>query len=433
MSPFTQTTGMKPIQISESVWYSPEYHFLFSCGGNEKKATENLQKYVASSGIRTVASRAVNGNGCEDSLLPHPSTLQRSLKTLTVELTSACNLGCSYCYLFGSGRLENQQSCSTSRHATTGNILHRISCSIEETCQPELTIQFIGGEPLLNFSTLIILLAEIRKVARRHSKQVHLQIITNGTLLTKKVWDVLEDYEVEVLLSLDGPAAIQNVLRPLRNGGETSDLILRNIRGHEAKTSILFMLCKQTTGLTKNLKWFLDRGFHAVSFNYVYTADPTVALTRQDLDNILADIDNHKDFYANNFRHIRNFRRFAESFPISRPRLCACNAGQNYAALGIDGEYYLCQRGFGIKSLRLDDMRKESSPHKLHSVLEDRYCSQCWARHICGGLCWFNPLFWPDDYRELRCYFTRELIKRVGHTFFIDRKDSFGYASTETC
>jgi len=425
---------MKSVQIFSPIWYAPDYHLFFSCPGDEEVAEGDLEKYIASHRVCTVASRAAQGNGQDNSVLPPEAALQRHLKTVTVELTSACNLACPYCYLFGSGRLGDQQSCPSSHRASAGGVLQRIVRIVEETCQPELTIQFIGGEPLLNFPTLKVLLVEIRRLAQLHSKKVHLQIVTNGTLLTKTVWEVLDDYGVEVLLSLDGPAAIQDFLRPLRSGGRTCDLILNNVCGHESETSILFMLCKQTKALTENIKWFLDQGFKAVSFNYVYTADPAVALTRQDLDDILADIDANRDFYAVNFERIRNFRRFAESFPISKPRLCACNAGRNYAALGADGNYYLCQRGFGIESLRLDRMRDAGSPHKLQSVLEDRYCSQCWAKHICGGLCWFNPLFWASDYRELRCRFTRELIKRVARTTFRDRQNAIlQESSVELC
>ncbi len=119
-----------------------------------------------------------------------------------LSLTQDCNLRCKYCYARGG---ESQEYM---RFSVVKRILKRYE-------RPR--VQLTGGEPLLNFKL-------IRKIAENFNAELYLQ--TNATLLNEDLISEILDLGINISVSFDGPAKVNDLLRPYPDGqGSTKDVL----------------------------------------------------------------------------------------------------------------------------------------------------------------------------------------------------------------
>lgn len=121
----------------------------------------------------------------------------RRLKTLKIQLGMACNYHCQYCmqnaYRDGGARVANEQTVDA-----FFKILDEQGIKLAVDGQVELW----GGEPLVYWKTLKVLLPKIRS---HWGDEVLVKMVTNGSLLTKEKVDFLMAHRVTVIVSHDGP------------------------------------------------------------------------------------------------------------------------------------------------------------------------------------------------------------------------------------
>ena len=121
--------------------------------------------------------------------MPEPKTL------LVLWPTGRCNLRCRYCY--AADQSGDDMSLNTAVAA------------IDLIGDKPMTIQFAGGEPLLN----VDLIAEICAYATARLHDVRFALQTNGTLIDDSVTDLIQQYRIAVGVSLDGRVAVNDYLR----------------------------------------------------------------------------------------------------------------------------------------------------------------------------------------------------------------------------
>ena len=83
----------------------------------------------------------------------------------------------------------------------------------------EIYISFMGGEPLLNFALIKKIILYLTENFADWKKKY--DMTTNGYFLTDEVIAFLIEHEVGILISFDGPPAIQNANRPLASGEDS--------------------------------------------------------------------------------------------------------------------------------------------------------------------------------------------------------------------
>ena len=85
-------------------------------------------------------------------------------------------------------------------------------------------INFFGGEPLLEYDSIIVPLTIW--IEETYPNDFNLGVTTNGTLLTKERIDFLYDHNIVPLLSMDGDKETQDYNRPCKSGGSSFDQII---------------------------------------------------------------------------------------------------------------------------------------------------------------------------------------------------------------
>lgn len=122
-------------------------------------------------------------------------------------LTQKCNHACAYCQAgSGAGR---DMSAPTARRAVD----FAFSAPV-----PGLTIEFQGGEPLVNWPALKETALYARKKAEKTGKELALALVSNFSLMTEEKAEFLIKNDVSVCTSLDGPAALHDANRPYAGG-----------------------------------------------------------------------------------------------------------------------------------------------------------------------------------------------------------------------
>ena len=130
-------------------------------------------------------------------------------------LTTLCNMQCKYCfagenrYGFGKKIMDKKVIDSTLNFLAKKIILLKKNKPIIE--RVELGLFFFGGEPLLTFDKIKYATKKALKISQSLSKRLKinvkpaLAITTNGTLLTEEIAKFLEENNIEVNISIDGP------------------------------------------------------------------------------------------------------------------------------------------------------------------------------------------------------------------------------------
>lgn len=144
--------------------------------------------------------------------IEHPATgmldyyLKRKLGLLTIQLTQACNLRCSYCPYTsndGSNRLHGNKKISM--ETIKKALLFLRDNSVD---RDSVTIGFYGGEPLVEFGLIKETVDYCKEIFQ--GKEVRYTITTNGTLISDEVLELFEKENFGIVISLDGPKAVND-------------------------------------------------------------------------------------------------------------------------------------------------------------------------------------------------------------------------------
>ncbi|PKM96689.1 MAG: His-Xaa-Ser system radical SAM maturase HxsB [Elusimicrobia bacterium HGW-Elusimicrobia-3] len=127
-------------------------------------------------------------------------------------LTLRCNHKCVYCQSSAVGQ--------ASRGTDMSPALARkcVDFALKST-NPGITIEFQGGEPLLNWEALKASVLHARRRAKEQGREVRLALVSNFSLMTEEKARFLLANEVSICTSLDGPADLHDKNRVFAGGG----------------------------------------------------------------------------------------------------------------------------------------------------------------------------------------------------------------------
>ncbi len=145
----------------------------------------------------------------------------------TIVVTKRCNFKCVYCHasVVDPSRVETDMTPETAMKA--------VDLAFESP-NPKLTIEFQGGEPLLNWPVVKLIITYAKLKNKGRNKDLHFGLISNFSLLDDSKLDWLAEHQVSFCTSLDGPAALHNKNRTFL-GGNSHELVLDRIKAIQAR------------------------------------------------------------------------------------------------------------------------------------------------------------------------------------------------------
>ncbi|HWR89303.1 MAG TPA: geopeptide radical SAM maturase [Dissulfurispiraceae bacterium] len=141
-----------------------------------------------------------------------------------VVLNLDCNLACTYCY---EGAMKGRYFMSDETADALIGFLEREH--IEQG--RSIHLDFYGGEPLLSQGLIAKISGRLKSSAERRGLSYSFNLITNGTLLTRKAVESMLPLGLKgAKINLDGPRDVHDELRPFKSGAGSYDLIVRNMK-----------------------------------------------------------------------------------------------------------------------------------------------------------------------------------------------------------
>ncbi|MFT6396368.1 MAG: His-Xaa-Ser system radical SAM maturase HxsB [Bradymonadia bacterium] len=121
-------------------------------------------------------------------------------------LTERCNFGCQYCHssIVGMKHKETDMSIETAEQCVDFALT---------SASPAITIEFQGGEPLVNWDVLMHIVQYAREKNQSVGKTLTFSLVTNMSLMTEEKLDFLIESRVQICTSIDGPEELHNKVR----------------------------------------------------------------------------------------------------------------------------------------------------------------------------------------------------------------------------
>ncbi|MGH8903367.1 MAG: radical SAM protein [Egibacteraceae bacterium] len=320
-------------------------------------------------------------------------------QNLSLNVTSACNLACDYCYA-GRGAFGGAQVGAMSE-ATAEQAIDTLLAGCERRAMA--TIGFLGGEPFLHRRLVHHVVGYASRRAAEVGQPVGFSVTTNGTLLRATDLDLLRSHRFAVTVSLDGGRATHDRRRLTLAGEGSWDDAMACVRPLLADPGTAVVTARATLSsddldLAGRYDALAAEGFPAIGFAPVRVGfgalgddhwprwlDASIALGERELATIRAGGDTAFD----NLRVALRRLEAGSSSPYP------CGAGGGYASVSTAGRWFACHRAIGEEDYALGDSDGGGGvdPARQRRFLADRHvervepCRSCWARYLCSGGC----------------------------------------------
>jgi uncharacterized protein len=327
------------------------------------------------------------------------------LTTLVVNVTSKCNLSCTYCYEYGDDKLS--EASAKPRFMDEATARQSVDFMFAESGdQPVVHLTFFGGETLLNFKVLRSALAYARERGAILGKAVDVSLTTNGTLLRTEIIDWLVENDVGVTVSMDGAKEQQDRHRVFNNGLGSYDTVAPNVaellaRKPRRPVGARVTLTKQNLDVVSIYRHLADEmGFYEVGFAPVTTSwQRDYAIQDEGFFAMLSQFQllaaEYLEFALAGKRHrFSNVRDTLEEIHKGLSKSHPCGAGMGLMGVATDGDVALCHRFAGSDSHTLGtvqtgvDRTRQDDYLARHHIENKTDCSTCWARPLCAGGCY---------------------------------------------
>ena len=314
-----------------------------------------------------------------------------------LHITDRCNLHCSYCYLphrnitisfeTGQGAID-----SIFRSAVTHKY-HRVK------------FKYAGGEPLLRFPMLTQLHQYAQRLAERHQLKLDGVIISNGTLLTKKMITEIQALGLRLTISLDNlpgfvSSEMGNAQRGFSDGRDSSKYTIQAIElalGCDLVPNISITVSgRNVDGLPDLLNWVLERNL-PFSLNFYrehHCGSPLVAsnLSLQE-DEFISGLLAAYKVIEENLPQRSLLASLADLANFAAPHVRRCSVGHSYLVVAADGSISKCQMQMdkAVTTIQspdpLAEIRADTQGIQNLSVDKKEECRDCQWKYWCGGGC----------------------------------------------
>jgi uncharacterized protein len=299
----------------------------------------------AAASLRARDAAAVETLRGFDRETPAAPLVPRAPRALALNVATACNLACAYCYAdtgkFG-GPSRPGMSAATMRAA--------VDRLIAANAGGRVTLGFIGGEPFANRALIHETVAYAGERARAHGVAIAYSVTTNAALLREDDLALLREHGFTVTVSIDGGAALHDRLRPAAGGGGSWRRVVDAIEPllHDpgrARVSARATLTRADLDVPRIVADLRALGFTEVGVSPLRTGPaPELALRGDDWSVLLRAMRAAAD--AEWGRLVRgdspvfsNFIVALRQIAVGANRPLPCGAADNYVSLSAEGTY----------------------------------------------------------------------------------------------
>lgn len=360
-----------------------------------------------------------------ENVLTEENTILSKVKEMPVfaialNVAQMCNLKCVYCY-GNEGEYDRKGLMEDETAIKVVDWLIEYSKS-----EKQIAINFFGGEPLINFPLLKRIVKYAAKKAKECLKEVKFSITSNATLLDDDIIAFLNKYKIQPIISFDGPADIQDIKRPFKNGSGSYEIVTNNIK--KLLLIIPKAICRATISDPESFSR-VQAVIKEIGFLFYYLVSESPSLfknnnVKRKAKNIRtsAGMVEYLESVANEaLQSIKNrsiesidakILSVLEDITFQNKRYYACGAGRGYFGISSSGDLYPCHRFIGMQKVRIGSIYDDRLVRKVYQntlVTQLNKCSRCWVKYFCGGGCMHINKATTDSFFEPNNVFCEEM------------------------
>jgi uncharacterized protein len=329
------------------------------------------------------------------------------LGALQISSSNACNFKCTYCFADASDRRSAPRQ--QIAEGASQNISYELASAAIENVREvaskhgrqRIGVKFLGREPLINWKVMRQLLHHFA------DDDIQWSTTTNGSLINDEIASDLKRFNVLTVVSLDGPAAVNDAFRLAKSGGGTFSMVERALRllaeyGTPYGVSSVITARSDFAAMRPFIDHLVDLGARELELTLVMQTKhvPEASMADEDarLAAELADLYEygreklvmHGD-WLDPFHRILVTHKFRDESEPVRPLGSACTATSHQISLEPSGDLFPCRAmstHYG-NILDLDSALRTQSYQDvvMRTFYNVRACHGCMLEGFCQGTC----------------------------------------------
>ncbi len=348
---------------------------------------------------------------------------------LTVLTTSACNLGCSYCFEDGIDLkgFMNEEMCQ--------KFLLWADRKMATVRPRVLHLTLFGGEPLLNMKAVYFLSRSLDKMTKARGVKLEISIITNGILLSEELVDILMPLGLKrIKVTIDGNEAAHDSKRHYKNGKGSYRKIMDNLIALKGKAPIsIGGNFDETTkdSIPRFLDELVDLGFTSgdiqdISFKPILSPTNERKVLNNSMDSghgcTFSEMKVDDILWLRNEVKDHGFKEKSDGIALGP----CCATFEHTYAVDPWGKVYKCAALVGREEFATGDLEDEDEDNYQNTrfmtvdLWEDPMCKPCAYRPICGGGCRGSSVTQSNDFEKPACeklYFENVALELLKHEY----------------
>lgn len=322
------------------------------------------------------------------------------IRTLMLMVTSSCNLNCVYCY--ESHKTSHKMDFDTAKRA--------ILDVFNETGFDGVSIQFMGGEPLLAFP----LIKDVSEWlwSKNIKYPYSLFAATNGTLLNEdmKVWFTANKHRISLGLSFDGDVNTQNT-----NRSNSASLVdLDYFRDTWPESSVKMTISTDSLKyLYENVVFLEEKGFTKIKTDLAYMH----GWTKQHLVLWNEQLSLLKNYYLDSNRdmHCSLFNTPIDAILSEERHAKRCSCGEEMSCVDWDGTIYPCQMFAPISMDSTMYNKVKDIDFADAENFQVQECRDCVLQSCCPGCAGCNLKF-NGAINRINPFYCKAFMIQIFHT-----------------
>jgi len=150
---------------------------------------------------------------------------------MVISPTNSCNMNCPYCYQGDKTASTDTKYLGKENMEALKKLVANAVYEPHATPITKIKIEWFGGEPLMRKKTIQEFSEFIISLADKNNITYNASIITNGTLLDEKTFEMFHKCRIDdVQITIDGSKDMHDSLRYYLNGKGTYDKIMDNLK-----------------------------------------------------------------------------------------------------------------------------------------------------------------------------------------------------------
>ena len=304
-------------------------------------------------------------------------------------LTNQCNMHCKYCQ-------ANSPESFRKGYMTKETAKRAVDIVFSApTLHP--TIEFQGGEPLLNWETICFITEYAEQKAAETQKDLHLSLVSNLLCMNDDMIEYIKKHNIGVSTSLDGNQRIHDASRQTGDNRGTWNHVIKKINAFHDKNVNIGAIETTTAVSLDKYKEMIDAYVEAGLRSIFIRPLTPLGIAKKRWGEIGYTPEDFNKFYMNSLQYLLKLNKqgvdiseghagiflskilFSDSVNYMELR-SPCGAGIGQIAVNYDGNIYTCDEGRMIAETNDHTFMMGNVYDSYSDLIESDVC-----KAICAG------------------------------------------------